>query len=269
MKAQPGARIEPHSPQQLAGDSKVTGQMAGATSRSLARIAGGLYLIVIVGGFFAVGYVPGAIVVSGDAVATARNILAHELLYRLGLAVHAMILLCNIPLAVIFYDLFRVVNRRVSLFVAFFTLVGSAIEGLNLLNQFAPLLLLGGGRYLSAFTSEQLQSLAYIPLELQTIGFNLALVFFGLYGLSIGYLIFKSTFLPRILGVLMVIGGLCYLTNSLATFLSPGFAASLFPYIQVPSGVAELSLTLWLLIAGLNAQRWKEQASASGTGNRA
>ena len=128
MKAQPGARIEPRDPQQRTGDSKVMERIAGASPRHLARIAGGLYLIIIVGGFFAIGFVPAAIVVPGDAAATAHNILAHELLYRLGLAAHIIILMCNVPLAVIFYDLFKVVSRRLSLLVVFFTLVGPPLK---------------------------------------------------------------------------------------------------------------------------------------------
>jgi Domain of unknown function (DUF4386) len=144
MKEQPGARIEPHDPEPRTGDTHVTERIAEASPRHLARIAGALYLIIIVEGLFATGYVPAALVVPGDAAATAHNILAHELLYRLGLVAHIIVLPCNIPLAVIFYDLFKVVNRRLSLLVVFFTLVGTAVEGANLLNQFAPLMLLGG-----------------------------------------------------------------------------------------------------------------------------
>lgn len=261
MKAQPEGPIEPGDPQQRTGDSKVIERIAGATPRDLARIAGGLYLIIIIGGFFAIGFVPAALVVPGDAAATAHNILAHELLYRLGIAVHIIILLCNIPLAVIFYDLFKVVSRRLALLVVFFTLVGTAVEGANVLNQFAPLMLLGGGHYLSVFTTEQLQALAYMPLDSQTISYDIQQVIYACYLLAAGYLIFRSTFLPRILGVLLAIGGLCYLIYSFANMLAPGFAAHLVPYIQVPSGLAELSLCLWLLVMGVNVQRWKEQAS--------
>ena len=236
-------------------------RIAGASPRHLARIAGGLYLIIIVGGFFAIGHVPAALVVPGDAAATAHNIQAHELLYRLGLAAHIIILPCNIPLAVIFYDLFKVVSRRLSLLVVFFTLVGTAVEGANVLNQFAPLTLLGGGHYLSVFFTEQLQALAYMPLDSQAISYNIQQVIYAGYLLAAGYLVFRSSFLPRVIGMLLAIGGLCYLTNSFATFLAPGFAAHLFPYIQVPSGVAELSLCLWLLVIGVNVSRWEKQAS--------
>src|SRR6516162_6699069 len=156
MKEQPGARIEAHDLQQQTGDSQVMRWIAGAPPPHLARIAGGLYLIIIVGGFFAIGYVPAALVVPGNAAATAHNILTHELLYRLGLAVHIIILPINLPLALIFYELLKVVNRRLALLVVFFTLVGTAIEGANLLNQFTPLMILGGGHYLSVFNTEQL-----------------------------------------------------------------------------------------------------------------
>ena len=238
--------------------------IAGASPRHLARIAGGLYLIIIVGGFFAIGYVPAALVVPGDAAATAHNILAHELLYRFGLVAHIIVLPCNIPLALIFYDLFKVVNRRLALLVVFFTLVGTAVEGANLLNQFAPLMLLGSGHYLSVFTPEQLQALAYMPLDPQAMSYNIQQIFYAGYLLVAGYLVFRSTFLPRIVGVLLAIGALCYLTYSFADFLAPGFAAHLVPYIQLPSGVGELSLCLWLLVMGVNAERWKKQASAAG-----
>ena len=149
------------------GDSQVTERIAGASPRRWARIAGGLYLIIIVGGLFAIGYVPAALFVPGNAAATAHNIQAHELLYRLGLVAHIVILPCNIALALIFYDLFKVVSRRLSLLVVFFTLVGAAVEGANLLNQFAPLMLLGGGHYLSVFTTEQL------PLDIRDVQFHL------------------------------------------------------------------------------------------------
>jgi hypothetical protein len=241
----------------------MTEQIVEASPRLVARIAGGLYLIVIVLGFFAIGFVPAVTVVPGDAAATAHNILTHELLYRLGLVAHVIILVCNIPLALIFYYLFRVVNRSIALLMLFFIFMGNAIEGANLLNTFSPLILLDGGHYSSAFTSEQLQALAYMPLDLQAISYNINQVFYGFYCLLAGYLVFRSTFIPRTVGVLLAIGGLCYLTNSFATFLSPGFAAGLFPYIQVPSLVGEGSLCLWLLLAGVNVHRWEEQASVA------
>ncbi len=234
-----------------------------ASVQASARIAGGLYLLNIIGGFFAIGYVSAVLVVGGDPAATMHNIQANELLYRMGLVAHLLILVTNPFLALIFYDLFKVVNRRLALLVVFFALVGTSVEAATLLNDFTPLLFLRGGYYASVFTAEQLQALAYMPLSLQTFSYNIFVVFFGCYGLLIGYLIFRATFLPRAVGVLMAIGGLSYLINSFATFLAPEFASHLFPYIQLPSLLGEGSLCLWLLIRGVNVEWWQERALAS------
>ena len=228
-----------------------------------ARIAGVLYLMVIIGGIFAEVFVRGSLIVSGDAAQTAHNILSHELLYRSGFAAHIFILLCNIPLTLIFYELLRVVSKSLSLLMVFFMLVGTAIEAVNLFNHFAPLILLGGGQYLSAIDAEPLQDMAYMSLRLFAVGFGVSLVFFGGYCLVTGYLIFKSTFLPRILGLLLAIGGLCYLTNSFTLFLAPQVAGMLFPYILLPSFLAESSLCLWLIVFAVNAPKWEQRARAA------
>src|ERR1700690_4486065 len=158
------------------GNSKVTERIAEASPRLKARVAGGLYLIVILGGIFAEVFVRGRLTVAGDAAATARNIMTHEMLYRLGFAVELICCLCNVPLTLIFYDLFKVVNRSVALLVVFFSLMGSAVESVSLLFHFAPLILLGGRGYLGVFSAEQLQTLAYISLDLFEQGFAIALV---------------------------------------------------------------------------------------------
>jgi hypothetical protein len=238
------------------------GQIVATSPRRLARLAGGLYLIVILGGFFAIGYVPAIIVASGDPAATAHNIQTHESLYRLGLVAHIIILCCNVPLAVIFYDLFKVVNRRLALLVVFFTLVGTSVEGASLAAQYAPLSLLGGG-YSGALTPGQVQAMAYMPIDLLEAGYGTYTVFFSFYGLALGYLVFRSTFIPRVIGALLVFGALCYLTYSLATLLAPGFAHRLVPYIQLPSLIGEGTLCLWLLIVGVNVQQWEQHASAA------
>ncbi len=233
---------------------------AEASPRRLARIAGWLYLINIVFGFFAIGYVPGALQVTGDAAATARNIQENALLYRLGLVAHMTILLTNIPLTVIWYEVFKVVNRRVVLLVVFFSLVGTAIEAANLLPQFLPLVLLDRGFYASALTTEQIQVLAYIPFDIYTNSYSIYITFFGCFGLTLGYLVFRSTFVPRVLGLLMALGGLAYVFSSFANFLAPVFAARLFPLIALPSLLGEGSLCLWFLLIGVNVGRWQAQA---------
>jgi len=226
-----------------------------------ARIAGFLYLIVIVGGIFAEVFVRGRLVVHGDPAATARNILTHELLYRMGFAAEIFYCACNVPLTLIFFHLFKAVNRNVTLLVVFFSLVGTAVESVSLLCHYAPLVLLEGGHQLNAFTPQQLQAWAYLCLQGFEYGFAIALVFFGFYCISIGYLIFRSTFLPRIIGILMVIEGLLYLANSFANFLAPGIAARVFPFLAA-SAIAEISLCLWLLVVGVNVKKWKEKVAA-------
>jgi hypothetical protein len=237
--------------------------VAGASPRQLARMAGALYLINIVGGAFAISIVPAMLLVAGDAAATAHNIQAHELLYRSGLAVHVVVTVTNVPLAMIFYELFKVVNRRLALLDVFFILVATAIEAAGLVNQFAPLVLLGSGPYTSALPAAQLQALAYIPWNLSSIEYSLHTVFFGFDILCMAYLVLRSTFLPRAIGVLLAIDGLAYLVYSFAYFLAPGFAAQLVPWIQLPALIGEGSLCLWLLVVGVDVERWKKGASAA------
>ena len=227
-----------------------------------ARIAGLLYLLNIAAGAFTYGFVRSTTVTPGDAGRTAANILQHAQLYRLGFVAGLVPVLCNLPLALIFYDLFKGVNRSLSALIAFFILVATAIESVNLLNYYAPLILLEGAAP-SAFKPEQLHAFAYMSLALHAIGFNLAVVFFAFYDLLIGYLVFRSGFLPRILGVLMAVAGLCYLVSSFASFLDPRFAAHLLPYILMPSAVGELALCLWLLVMGVDLENWSKQAYAA------
>ena len=237
--------------------------MTEASPRRLARMAGGLYLINIVLGFFAIGFVPAAIFVAGDAAATAHNIQTYELLYRSGVVAHIVVTLTNIPLAVIFYELFKVVNRRLALLDVFFILVATAIEAAGFFNEFAPLVLLDSGTYTSALPAAQLQALAYMPGDLSTINYNIYTVFYGFDIIIVGYLVFRSTFLPRAIGVLLAIDGLAYLVYGFADLLAPSFAAHLIPWIQAPALFGEGSLCLWLLLAGVNVHRWNERASAA------
>lgn len=227
-----------------------------------ARIAGLLYLIIIVAGIFAEIFVRGQLVVANDAAATAHNIVTHELQYRLGFAAELIALLCNIPLALIFYELFKVVNKRVTLLAVLFSLVGTAIESVDLLNHLAPLALLGGGGYLSAIPVEQLQAQAYLSLKLFELGFAICLVFFGFFCLLLGYLIFQSGFLPRIIGVLLAFQGLCYVVNSFTNFLAPEYAAIVFSVLMI-SAVGEISLCLWLLVMGVNVPKWEKRVAES------
>jgi hypothetical protein len=240
---------------------------SGLSARAKARIAGALYLIIIVGGAFAQLGVRERLVVSGDAAATAHNIVAHELLYRLGFAIEVFYLLCGVPLKFLLYDLFRVVNRNVALVMVLFAAIGAAIQGVMMLAHYAPLLFLGGAGYLGAFSAAQLQAAAYLSLRLFDYGYMIALAFFGCFCLLIGYLIVRSTFFPRLVGPLLAIEGVLYLTNSFAHFLAPAVGDQVYPFLKL-SGIGEVSFCLCLLVVGVNASRWTTQA-AEQVGRRA
>jgi hypothetical protein len=193
----------------------------------LARINGIAALAGIVTGAFSIGYVQSTLIVAGNASATVHNILAHETLFRLGFAAHLFEMLLNIAGEIIFFVLIRRVNGIVAAIVLGCGLVGTAIEGLDLLNGYVPLMLAVQGNALSAFSPEQLQALSYIFVRLQDAGLLISFAFYGLDELGSGFLIFRSRFLPRVIGVLLGISGLCYLTHSFLSFLAPSLDARL------------------------------------------
>ena len=155
------------------------------------------------------------------------------------------------------------VNRRLALLDACFILVATAIEAAGLVNKFAPLFLLGSGPSASALSAARLQTLAYLSSDLSGIGYDIHTVFFGFDAICIAYLILRSTFVPRALGILMAIDGLAYLLHSFADLLAPGFAEHLVPWIQLPALIGEGSLCLWLLVVGVDVERWKERAQVA------
>src|SRR5205807_5576723 len=205
-----------------------TAAMTETSPRFKARITGVLYLLTMLTGIFAQGFVSGRLVVDGDATATATNILTHKSLFQLGFAVYLIEMACQVALTALFYDLLKPAGRSVSLVAAFLGLAGCVIKTFSRLFYIAPLFVLGGAHYLSVFSAEQLQALALLFLKVNDRGAGVALVFFGFYALLTGYLIIRSTFLPRILGVLSVVGGLGWLS-----FLYLPLAHRAFPYVAV------------------------------------
>jgi hypothetical protein len=237
----------------------MTDRITEASPRLKARMAGAFQLLEAITATFGQVIVLGRLVVSGNAAATAANILGHERLFWLGFASSLIGVACHIVWALLMYVLLKPVNRSLSLLAASFILVGCAIQAVTSLLYLAPLVILQSGSSLSAFTAEQLQALALMFLKLNAYAFNIDLVFFGLWCILTGYLIFRSTFLPRILGVLLAISGLGFVT-----YLYPPLAYYLFlPYIAAASALGEIPLELWLIVMGVNVERWKEQASAA------
>jgi hypothetical protein len=238
----------------------MTERTAETSPRLRARIAGFFYLIIIVAG--AVGYTThSTLIVWNDAAATAANILASEPLWRLSSVAMLVMLICDVVVAAIFYVLFKPVNQILSLLGFAFRLVLVAILGVALLARHLPLLLLKDPAS-AAIGTEQAQALGLLSIKLFERGFTIALVFFGVDCLVIGWLIFRSSFLPRILGVLLSIAGLLYLTDSFRLLVFPRVT---FPFdILVPSYLVELALCVWLIVVGVNAEKWKAQAGATG-----
>ena len=218
-----------------------------------ARTAAILYLVVITAGIIAQMVIGGKIIVEGDAAATANNILAQKDLFQLGFTFYLIEMTCQTAQAVLFYILLRPANRNVALLALVFSLIGCTIKTISRLFYIAPLLVLGSPAYLTTFSAEQLQSLALLLINVNHQAAGIALAFFGVSTFLNGYLIFRSGFLPRILGVLSMLAGLGWLT-----FLYPSLGNQLFMYIILLGLVGSALEILWLLIKGVNVEKWNE-----------
>jgi hypothetical protein len=222
------------------------------TDKNLARIAGSFYLLVIATGLFSEVFVRQTLRVGGNALATAQNIQTHEMLYRWGFVADLVNFVAGLPAVLIIYYLFSRVNKLLLQLALMFVVIQTAIIAVNLLNQLTPLLLLGNDAYLATLQQDQLATLSLLSLNLQAQGYAIGLVFFGCFCLIIGYVIFRSTMVPKLLGILYGLAGVCYLINSFTMFLSKGFANPVFVYLAVPIFLGELFFCLWLLIMGVD-----------------
>lgn len=218
-----------------------------------ARVSGVLYLIVIIAGMIAQMSISGRLIVEGDAAATAANILSHRDLFQLGFTVYLVEMACQIAQAALLYILLKPVNRNIGLLALAFSLIGCTIKTLSRLFYIAPLLVLGDSHYLSVFNTGQLQALALFLLNVNDQAAGMALAFFGISTFLNGYLIFRSTFLPGILGVLSMAGGLGWLT-----FIYPPLGNQLFIYVLLLGLVGSASQIVWLLAKGVNVDNWNE-----------
>ncbi len=217
------------------------------------KIAVVLLLLSFVAGGFGEAYVPSKLIVSGDATATANNIIASALLFRLSFVGYLVEAMCDIALALIFYVLLRPVHKDLALLAAFFGLVGTAIFGVAELFYFAAPHILGGAEYLNTFSPAQLNTLALLSLKLFGYGGGIFLVFYGMAWVLRGYLIFRSGYLPKFLGVLLTLGGLAFVARNLALVLAPAYASGNLLLLTLPGG---LSLTVWLLVRGVDVPKW-------------
>ena len=233
-------------------------QISEISPQVYARVVGILYLFPISAGIIAQMGISNGIVVVDDAATTASNILANRNLFQLGFTIYLLEMASQIAQTVIFYMLLKPAGRSVSLLALFFGLVGCIIKTVSRLFYIAPLLVLGEAHYLDVFTLDQLQALALLLLRVNDLAAGMALAFFGFSTLLNGFLIFRSTFLPRILGILSILGGFGWLT-----FLYPPLGNQLLPYILVIALIGSISQILWLLIKGVRVEQWKRLAGES------
>ena len=230
-----------------------------ASVQTYAKIAGVLGLLSFVGGGFGEAYVPSALVVSADATATAKNIIALDSLFRLGFAGYLVEALCDVGLTWVLYVLLRPVHRDLALLTVFFRVISTAGFAMAQVLYFAASPILGGADYLKTFSPGQLNTLALLLVKVGGFGGGVFSMFYGVASVFLGYLIFRSSFLPKVLGVLLALSGLGFVTSTFVSVLAPAYAT---PLLFVPAAVAWLCLTLWLLVKGVDVPKWEEKAAA-------
>jgi Domain of unknown function (DUF4386) len=213
------------------------------------RFAGWLYILTSIFGFFAMGYVPDKLIVHGNAAATASNIVAHETLFRLGIAAELIGMAGFIFVADALYDLLKGVNRRHASLMVTLIVVSVPIAFVNELNSIAALVLVRGGDFLSAFESPQRYAAAMFFLNLHGRGFVVAEIFWGLWLFPLALLVYRSRFLPRFLGVWLALAGIAWVVVSLTGILLPQYQDNVYGYAQ-PAILGEIAFMLWLTIKG-------------------
>jgi hypothetical protein len=213
------------------------------------RFAGWLYILTSIFGFFAMGYVPDNLIVHGNAAATASNIVAHETLFRLGIAAELIGMAGFIFVADALYDLLKGVNRRHASLMVTLIVVSVPIAFVNELNSIAALVLVRGGDFLSAFESPQRYAAAMFFLNLHGRGFVVAEIFWGLWLFPLALLVYRSRFLPRFLGVWLALAGVAWVIVSLTGILLPQYQDHVYGYAQ-PAIFGEIAFMLWLTIKG-------------------
>jgi hypothetical protein len=222
--------------------------------QSYARLAGVLGILTLVAGGFGEAYVPSAIIVSGDAGATARNILASESLFRWGFAGYLVEALCDAGLTMAFWVLIRPVHRNLAMLMVVFRIISTCGFASAEMLYFGAFSTLENAAPLSAFPADQLNALAYSLLKVSGFGQALFSTFYGVANIIFGWLIYRSGYIPRVLGVGMAIMGIAFTARTFLLVLAPGYAS---PLLLVLAGIVFPALTLWLLVKGVNVEQWR------------
>jgi hypothetical protein len=231
--------------------------MESTSVQTYARLAAVLLLLSMIGGFFGEFYVPSRLIVSRDAAATARNIVEFDTLLRWGFAGYLLEAVCDIALSWVLYVLLRPVHKNLALLAAFFGLVSTATFAIAELFLLGTTLILGGGEYLKVFSQDQLNSLAYLWIRMSGLCAGIFMLFYGIASVTRGYLIFRSGYLPRAVGVLLMFGGLGFIARNFVVVLAPAYESDVF---LLPMFVAGVSLTGWMLFRGVDVAKWEAKA---------
>jgi hypothetical protein len=230
--------------------------IARMSPRAQGRVTGAFYLAIFAAGLILMALVPSTGLLNTDDAAAIDYIVSHQTAFWAGYPFLLLVVVFRLIVMLLFYELFKPVNPSISLLAVYFNLPATTLQAVTGIFLVTPLVLLGGAHDLTPFTPDQLHALALVAMALYHVGYVVALALFGCYDLLIGYLAFQSTFIPRPIGVLMMITGLGWLT-----FLVPPLATDLLPYSAIIAGiVGEGAMILWLLAMGVDSQRWNEQA---------
>jgi uncharacterized protein DUF4386 len=238
----------------------MTNPLAETSPSTRGRILAALYLVVIIGGITAQVFISDRLVVREDAARTAANILANRSLYRLGFTIFMLEMVAQVAVSLLWYDLLKPVNRSVARLSAVIGLTGSGIKTLARLFYYAPLILLGGASYLSAIPPAQLEALSLAVLKFNGQGAAIGIIFFGFETLLRGWLVFKSGFLPRFLGVISMIGGLGWLT-----YLWPPLGSQVFIGVALFAITGVFATSGWLFIRGVDDLKWRARSALAAT----
>lgn len=222
--------------------------------KKTARFAGFLYFLQIPLGVFGFVYVPTVLIIPGNMTASITNILDHEFLFRLGMVSTILCALVTVATAYFIFKVLEPVNKNSAKWIAVFALIAAPITMLNELNNVAVLVLLKGNDYSSALNSAQMNTLISLFFDLHKYGLQLSGIFFGLWLLPMGYLVFKSNYIPKVIGVFLIITCLGYLIDFLLFFLAPNFGVTVSDF----TWLGEVMMVLWLLIKGVNEEKYEK-----------
>jgi len=222
----------------------------------IARLAGLAYLVLVLTGLFNLVYVPSQLIVWGDAATTVSNILNSEFLFRLGIVVGVICFISFLILPFILYRLFESVNRTYAVAMVVLAVVSVPISIFNMINKVDVLTLLSGAQYLESFEIEQVHTQVMLLLKSYSNGIAVVQIFWGLWLFPFGYLAFKSGYLPRIFGILLMLGCFGYLIKFFRFFLFPTLD---IPYVGMPGSLGEIGICLWLLIMGVKGEQVEDK----------